>query len=207
MVERRSNGVLQQDADALATPGAGGSDCKLALQAAERARGSDRQPHTRSGQGVTNGDRPPVNIDSVAVQSELLFDGQVLRAERLVDLEARDIVSLEPALPQQRADGWRGTDAHHLGWHADDRARNDARERLQAVGAHEFARCDQGCRRTVDDGRAIAAGLYAVLTEGRAKLTQHLQRARANVLVAIEALDLPRQRDATRSIALERPLL
>ena len=42
-------------------------------------------------------DRAAVDVDLVAIEAELLLDRQVLRGERLVDLDQIDVVEREPA--------------------------------------------------------------------------------------------------------------
>ena len=46
-------------------------------------------------------DRAAVDVDLLAIEAELLFDREVLRRERLVDLEEIDVVERQLLLAEQ----------------------------------------------------------------------------------------------------------
>ncbi len=61
---------------------------------------------------MSDGDCATVHVDSRAVEPELFLDREVLRAERLVDLEPMDLLDAHPGLLREGADRGRGPDAH-----------------------------------------------------------------------------------------------
>ena len=73
--------------------------------------------------------------------------------------------------------------------HADCRPGDHPRQRPEPVRPHVLAGSDQRRRGAVDDCRTVAARLDAILPESWAQFAQDLERARANVLIAVEALD------------------
>ena len=79
---------------------------------------------------MADGDGPAVDVDLGAVEAQLALDRNVLRAERLVDLEAGDVAELQPGLGEHGADRRRRADPHDLRRHAHRRAGDDAGERL-----------------------------------------------------------------------------
>src|SRR3954467_5997282 len=115
---------------------------------------------------MADGDGAAVHVDAGALELELFFDGEILRAERLGDIEARDVLLLKARGPEYGANRRHGPDAHDLRRYSDARARDDAREWTQAVSPDVAARGDQHARRAIDDGGAVAARLHAVLAEG-----------------------------------------
>ena len=72
---------------------------------------------------------PPLTLSLASSSREFAGAGHDLGAERLVDLEAVDVVELEAGAFQHRPDRRHRADAHDLGRHADRRAGKNARER------------------------------------------------------------------------------
>ena len=64
-------------------------------------------------------DGAAVDVELCLVEAELADAGQGLRAERLVDLDAVDLVERQAGGVEHGADGGRRADAHDLGRHAD----------------------------------------------------------------------------------------
>src|SRR5262249_51841325 len=114
--------------DSLTAADAGRDNAKLRLAALHLERERQHDPRPRSPERVPERDRAAVDVDLLAVEPELLLDGEVLGREGLVDLDqVHAIERLADAL-QGLADRGRRADAHDLGRDADGRVAENARQ-------------------------------------------------------------------------------
>src|SRR5262249_36587902 len=125
----------------------------------------------------------------LARKAQLLLDGEVLRRERLVDLEEVDLRGLEPGPVERLANRRRRPDAHDAGIASGDAPVEETRQWLEAAPLGGLAPRGEERRRTVADSRRVAGGDHAIFHEHRGELGQSLDRGLgARVLVALEAL-------------------
>src|SRR5262249_44954792 len=134
-----------------------------------------------------------VDIELLLVEPELADAGDDLGAERLVDLDAVDLVETEAGPFQERADRRRGADAHDLRRTADGEGPDQPGERRLALSLEEGAAGDDDPGGAVDHAGGIAPRLHAA--EGRTELGERLARGRAGMGVLAEAFDLAVERD------------
>src|SRR6185503_10920088 len=78
----------------------------------------EREPRAGRTQRMTEGDRAAVHIRLVAIEAELLLHREVLRRERLVDLDQVHVTDLLTRPIECLTRRRRGTDAHDVGVHA-----------------------------------------------------------------------------------------
>src|SRR5258706_2258558 len=109
---------FQQDRDPLAATDAGAGDAVAPPAPAELEEERQDQARPRGAERVAEGDRPAVHVDPLAIEPQLLLDRQVLRRERLVDLEQVDLAQGQTGALQDEADGRHGADPHDARRHA-----------------------------------------------------------------------------------------
>jgi hypothetical protein len=116
-------------------------------EAARTARNSERVPDR---------DRTTVRIHvrGIVRKPELAHHGQRLCGKGFVELEHIDVRKTQVGLLEQLARGWDRPDTHDSRGHAGNRARDDARARLEPVlRCRAFARNQERRRPVVDAGR------------------------------------------------------
>src|SRR4051812_3435615 len=101
---RSRSGVLDQDGNTLAATGAGRGYAIAPIAAFEFARQGQGAADTGCAQRMADGDGPSVDVDPAAVEPQLALHGDILGAERLVDLQAVDRTQRKPGLGQHGAD-------------------------------------------------------------------------------------------------------
>ena len=106
--------ALDDDGDALPAADARRADGELLATTAQLVDEVRRDARARRAERVAERDRAAVDVGPLAVEAELLLDGEVLRRERLVDLDEIDVADLEPRAVQRAADRRRRADAHDL---------------------------------------------------------------------------------------------
>src|SRR5579872_7603590 len=77
--------------DALTAADAGGRDAARLTAAAELQNERQQQARAAHAERMAERDRAAVHVHAIAIQAELLFDGEILAGERLVDLEQIDV--------------------------------------------------------------------------------------------------------------------
>src|SRR5262245_64097586 len=92
-----------------------------------------RDARARRAERMAERDGAAVDVGALAVEAELLLDGEILRRERLVDLDEVEIGQLVARLVHGAADRRRRADAHDLGIAAGVGPLRDLGERLPAV--------------------------------------------------------------------------
>src|SRR5436309_3437965 len=101
----RSRGrVAEHDRDALPAADAGARDPVRLAPAQQLERERQDEARARRPQRMPESDGAAVHVDALAVEPQLLLDGEVLPRERLVDLEEVDRIEREPRTPQRQAD-------------------------------------------------------------------------------------------------------
>ena len=83
--------------------------------------------------GWPESDRTAVDVDLVAIEPELLFDGEVLRRERLIDLDEVEIGQRKPSLAQDFLRRRRRSHPHQRRLHADGRPVGQPADRRKPV--------------------------------------------------------------------------
>src|SRR6266850_3875725 len=78
---------LDDHRDALATADAGRGQTVRAAAAAQLVHQGEEEARARGCQRMAEGDGPPVHVGALAVQAQLLLDGEVLARESLVHLD------------------------------------------------------------------------------------------------------------------------
>src|SRR4051812_33873435 len=91
----RSGLVLDHHRNTLPAADAGGGQAVAPLATAQLVGEGEEQARARGGQGMAEGDGAPVDVRAVAVESELLLDGEVLAGEGLVHLHEVDVLEGE----------------------------------------------------------------------------------------------------------------
>src|SRR5262249_15649211 len=71
-----------------------------------------REPGARGAEGVADGDRPTPGVDPLLVDAEQLEYAQDLDGERLIDLDALDLIERHAGPLQRLVDRPHGADAH-----------------------------------------------------------------------------------------------
>jgi hypothetical protein len=138
------------------------------------ARHADRmtQTYARHGEGeithvthsaVTRTDARSVDVGDVALETEIVLDGEVLRGERLVDLDALVVGDRAARASEQIVHGRHRRDAHHFGRARAYADAADVRERLETERARHVLGHDQRCARAVVDAGRVAGGHCARL--------------------------------------------
>src|SRR5438034_65805 len=136
---------------ALAAADAGGAKPEPLLGATQRVKQVDRDACARGGEGMPDGDRAAVHVGLVAVQSELLLYGEILRRERFVHLDEIHLLEFHPGLLERLARRRRGSDAHVARLDAGHRPRHQPAKGLQAVRLGVVGARDHGGGRSVHD--------------------------------------------------------
>ena len=127
---------------------------------------------------------PPRVLTLLLVDAQQLEHGQDLHGERLVELDALDLIERQPGALQGLVDRRHRPDAHLLGVDPGDGHGADRRHRLEAQLAGLLLRHDQDRRRPDVDRRAVARRHRAPFgLEGRRQRRQRLERG-----VAADAL-------------------
>src|SRR5207244_7541080 len=119
---------------ALAAADAGRAEPEPLLVAAQGVEEVDRDARAGGGERMADRDGAAVDVGLLAVETQLLFDGEVLRGERLVHLDQVHLLELHPRLLQRLPRRGRGTDPHVLGLDAGYRPRHEPAEALYAMG-------------------------------------------------------------------------
>ena len=142
---------------------------------------------------VAQGYGAAVHIGALAVEAELPLDGQVLRGERLVDLDQIQVVERQARGGKRPAGGGHRPDPHHARVHSCDAPREQPADRPEPALAGVLLAGHDQCGGAVTDPRCVAGGDDTVLFEIRRQLGQRLDGgARTHVLVGRPGHVLPR---------------
>ena len=90
----------------------------------------DDDTRTGGADGMTERDRPAVDVEPIEVEAELPVTRQDLSRERFVELDQIDVVQAEAGLIQELSNRRDGSDAHDGGVDAGGGVADDARHRL-----------------------------------------------------------------------------
>src|SRR5450830_1439623 len=194
--------IFQQQSNALTAADAGRGNAIARTAPAHLTRGRNRQPHTGGGQRMAHGNGATVDVEFAAIKTEFSFDGNYLRPLRFIDFKAADVIQRQTTALQQQTNGRRRADTHDFWRHTYDGGGYDTGQGFAIVTAHVAAGGNDGCRRSIDQRRAVAAGLHAVRIK-RAQLGQHFYRRRTRVSVLRDFTELALQFQMAVVVAIE----
>src|SRR5438132_9254581 len=131
---------LEKQRDSLPAPDAGGADAAAGTPAPHLVEQVRRDPRAGSRERMAYRDRAAVHVRAIARQPQLLLHREVLRRERLVDLEQLEVGELCFMPLQRPPDRGRRPDAHDRRIAAGDPPADELAERLQSLPLAELAR-------------------------------------------------------------------
>src|ERR1700687_2479829 len=157
MAPRSSHG-LDDHGDSLPSADAGRGEAIAAGAAAKLIEQSDYQARARSTERMAEGDRAAIHVGLVAVESQRLFYGQILRGESFIHFHQVCLFQCEAGALQRFAAGGDGTDAHDARLDTASGPGDDAAERLPSALARSFFACDHYGRSAVGDAAGVGGG-------------------------------------------------
>src|SRR6266550_7749106 len=150
-----------------------------------------RDPRTRRGKRVTEGDCAAVSVELLARNSELPLDGARLRSKGLVHLDQVNVVEAHSCRCQSAPRSRYRPYAHDSRINSGESPGNESTERRKAAVTREFLARDHHRPGAVADSRCVPRSDHPVLDEYRLEATKSLHRAVGpHVLITIERLDL-----------------
>ena len=133
--------------DALTAADAGGRHAVLLAAPPQLEQQRQQQARAAGAERMAERDRAAVDVDLVAIEAQLLLAREILRRERLVDLDQVEIGERQPGALERLADRRRRAHAHQRRLDADRRPRHDAAERLRRLAPSPHPRRRSPARR------------------------------------------------------------
>src|SRR5688500_253975 len=131
-------------------------------------------------------DRAAVHVGLIPVEAEVFLDGEVLRRERLVDLDQVHVANLLAGAVQRLTRGRRGADAHDVRIDTAHTAGDDAGDRLEPRLRGRVGRRDDHRRGAVVDAGSGPGRDGAVLLKAGDELREAFAcRIGTDVLVLV----------------------
>src|SRR6266702_7233733 len=112
-------------------------------------------------------DGSAIHICLVTIQTEFLLYSQILRRERLIDLNAIQVGQAQVSAFEGLANRWCRTDTHNLWWNTNHTPGDEASHRLQVMLSHSIPRCQDNTGSSIVDATGIAWRDHAPLAETR----------------------------------------
>ena len=107
-------------------------------------------------QGVSESDRPPIDVDPVDIDAELLYAGYGLAGEGLVDLPPVDVADRESGPIEREPAAGHRTVGHDGRLEADYPPIDNPGQRLVAIGCSPAGGLDDDGCRAIHDTRGVA---------------------------------------------------